>query len=91
MKQTKKRGREKEREQRGGENHHKEQCDGIPETFAENDCIHSEPCYKKFALILAGQSVWQSKDRIIMEVCGRSTCLALSRCLQYLQKTTHTI
>ena len=53
----------KEREQLGGEHHRKEQCDGIPETFAENDCIHLEPCYKKFTLILAGQSTRQSKSR----------------------------
>ena len=53
----------KAREQLGGEHHHKEKGDGIPETFAENDCIHLEPCYKKFTLILAGQSTRQSKDR----------------------------
>ena len=53
----------KEREQLGGVHHHKEQYDGIPETFAENDCIHLESCYKKFTLILAGQSTRQSKDR----------------------------
>ena len=29
----------------------------------KNDCIHLEPCYKKFTFILAGQSTRQSKDR----------------------------
>ena len=53
----------KEREKLGGEHHHKDQCDGIPEKFAAKDCIHLEPCYKKFTLILAGQSARQSNDR----------------------------
>ena len=35
---------EKESEQLVGEHDHKEQCDGIPESFAENDCIHLESC-----------------------------------------------
>ena len=30
----------REREQLGGKHHHKEQCDGILETFAENSCVH---------------------------------------------------
>lgn len=45
-----------ERENLGGEHYHKDQCDSIPESFGENDYIHLEPCYKKFTLILAGQS-----------------------------------
>ncbi|KAG1711251.1 hypothetical protein GQR58_002553 [Nymphon striatum] len=53
----------KEREKLGGEHHHKDQCDGIPEKFGAKDCIHLEPCYKKFTLILAGQSTRQSNDR----------------------------
>ena len=42
-----------EREKLGGNHHHKEQCESIPDSFGENDCIHLEPCYKKFTLILA--------------------------------------
>ena len=47
-----------ERERLGGDhyNNHVEQCNGIPEEFNENHLIHSEPCYKKFTLILSGQS-----------------------------------
>ena len=52
----------KAREQLGGKHHPKEQCNGMPGTFAENGCIHLESCYKKFTLILAGQSTRQSKD-----------------------------
>jgi len=45
-----------EREKLGGEHYHKFQCDCIPESFSPQDCVHLEPCYKKFTLILAGQS-----------------------------------
>lgn len=51
-----------EREKLGGEHYHKLQCDGIPKSFALQDCIHLEPCYKKFTLILAGQSSAESND-----------------------------
>ena len=53
----------KECEQLVGEHHHKEQCDGIPQSFAKNDCLHLEPCCKKFTLILTGQSTRQSNNR----------------------------
>ena len=33
----------KEREQHGGEHHHKEQCDGIPETLDEIDRVEIHP------------------------------------------------
>ena len=46
----------RERERTGGEHHHKEQCDSVPEIFASKDSIQLEPCYKKFTLILSGQS-----------------------------------
>ena len=39
----------------GGDNYdnHVDQCNSIPEEFSETDCIHLEPCYKKFTLILS--------------------------------------
>ena len=40
----------------GREHQHKDQSDGIPETFAGSHCIYLEPCYKKFTLILAGKT-----------------------------------
>ena len=41
-----------------GDNHHKNQCESIPETI-NNDIhgIHITPCYKKFTLILAGDNI----------------------------------
>ena len=46
----------KERETLGGSHHHKDQCSSVPDDIGENYCIHLEPCYKKFTLILAGAS-----------------------------------
>ena len=43
-----------EREKLGGKHYHRDQCDGVPESFGENYYMHLEPCYKKFTLILAG-------------------------------------
>ena len=40
----------------GGDNHHPDQCNCIPEEFGQEDRIHLVPCYKKFTLILSGQS-----------------------------------
>ena len=40
----------------GGEHQHKDQCDGIPETFSDSHCIHLEPFYKKFTLTLTGKT-----------------------------------
>ena len=48
-----------EREKLGGKHYHRDQCDGVPESFGENDYMHLEPCCKKFTLILAGRSSHQ--------------------------------
>ena len=45
-----------ERERLGGENHHKEQCDTIPDSVNnELHGIHLEHCYKKFTSILSAK------------------------------------
>ena len=49
----------KERETLGGEHQNKDQCDSIPETFADGHCIHLESCHKKCTLILAGKTSHQ--------------------------------
>lgn len=39
---------------KGGSNHHKEQCDSIPDEINPSEHgIHLEPCYKKFVLIVS--------------------------------------
>ena len=52
------------RETLKGENHHQEQCSLIPDII-NNDVhgIHMIPCYKKFTLILAGQSSVENETR----------------------------
>ena len=42
------------REEKGGRNHHQEQCDSIPEVIDNNvHGVHLEPCYKKFTHIIS--------------------------------------
>ncbi|CAB4020716.1 Hypothetical predicted protein, partial [Paramuricea clavata] len=44
------------RESKGGSNHHKKQCDSVPELNQFNPSLHGvhlEPCDKKFVLILS--------------------------------------
>ena len=42
------------RQELGGENEHKHQCDSIPAVINPNKHgIHLEPCYKKFTLIIS--------------------------------------
>jgi len=41
------------REELKGENHHKSQCDSIPEVITKDHGVHITPCYKKFTLILS--------------------------------------
>ena len=50
----------KECETLGGEHQHKDQYDGIPETFTDSHFIHSEPYYRKFTLVLAGKTSHQN-------------------------------
>ena len=46
----------KSEREKDGENHHKEQCDTIPDSVNnELHGIHLETCYKKFTLILSGK------------------------------------
>ncbi|XP_066931362.1 uncharacterized protein [Clytia hemisphaerica] len=53
-----------ERQKLGGAHYenHMEQCNGVPEFFNENHFMHSEPCYKKFTMILSGQSSKQKDN-----------------------------
>ena len=45
------------RYQVGGENHHKQQCDLVPEVIDHfKHGIHLEPCYKKYTLIVSQRS-----------------------------------
>lgn len=39
------------RESDGGENHHEEQCKGVPETFLEKSCYYHRECYQKFTFV----------------------------------------
>ena len=42
------------REEKGGRNHHQEQCDSIPEEIDNNvHGVHLEPCYNKFTHIIS--------------------------------------
>eukprot|EP00794_Sanderia_malayensis_P013074 gene13074-14416_t len=51
------------RESKGGLNHHKEQCDCIPEEIDPlRHCIHLEPCYKKFVLILSQEKSYLKEE-----------------------------
>ena len=45
-----------EREKLGDKYYHRDQCDGVPESYGENDYTHLEPCCKRFTFILAGRS-----------------------------------
>ncbi len=59
------------REPKGGLNHHKEQCDSITqEIHPAKHCIHLEPCYKKFVLILSQEKA-NSKEENISQVTAR--------------------
>ena len=41
------------REEWKGKNHHKSQCDSIPEVITVDHGLHMTPCYRKFTLILS--------------------------------------
>ena len=48
---------------KGGSNHHKEQCDLVPDSIdPEIHGIHMEPCYKKFTLINAQESTIKKRS-----------------------------
>ena len=57
LNEAKIRSAKEERIRLGGENHHEEQCNMIPDIINESHGIHSTPCYKKFTLILSHDKI----------------------------------
>ena len=51
------------RQSKGGLNHHKEQCDSVPEDIdPSKHGIHLEPCYKKFVFILSQEKASSNEE-----------------------------